>query len=317
MLGGTVYRLVKWALAAAVALLIGSQLLSAVQGIVLALKLGNYGPFFGILLVSCILSWLSGREYDWRVTDLAINIIAGVVIIVSTLSVFLALLSSGILVSITGSGILVGSLTVVRTPRLVERIEESQIAGALRNVDWMPTVHKKDWVTQKILDSLDVSVFLLPKGSIGKILPILKERPRLAIAVSHLIDIDVLFIRGSDYNHVRGIIEVLKGANISPPERTPALFSKFLLTLPLLGNYTAFDDHVLVEEEKTIDRLISDESLQLTLYASSSGPIIVAANRDVLGMEAREIPRAHLPTVLLRRNIEGLLQSKEVTHNAP
>lgn len=316
MLGGTLYRIVMWAVAAAVALLIGSQLLSSVHAIVLSFRLGNFVPFASILLVSSILAWLSGREYDWKVADLTINIIAGVATVVSTLSVFFTLLPIGILLSITGSGIFVGGLTIVRTPSLAEKIEESQIAGSLRQIDWLRGLQNKAVMAQKVLETLDVSVLLLPAGSIRKILPILRERPRLAIAVSRLLDTDAIFIRSSDSEHVSRIVEVLKGANISSPKRIPALFSKFLLTLPLLENYTLFPDYMAVKEDTTIERLISDESIQLTLHSSSSGPIIVAAKRDTLGMEALEIPPGHLHTVLLKRNIEGLLQLIEVYQNA-
>ena len=316
MLGGTVYRIVKWAIIAAVALLIGSQLLSSVYSIVLAFRLGNYVAFIGVIIVATTLTWLSGRDYDWKLADLLIDVIAGAALIVSVLSIFFALLSNGILVSIIGSSSYVGLLTIVRAPKLAERMRESRIAGSLQFMDWIPGTQNKDFLVQRMLQTLDISVLLLPTGSIQKILPILKERPFLPIAITRFLDTDVLFVRNSSSEQMNKILELLKAANVVSIDTHSPLFSSFILSLPMLDNSATLHDHVIVQNAAAMERLLSEESVRLTLYPSPNGPTIVVAKSDALGIDAVDIPQTHLSSVLLKRNIEHLLCSIEVERAA-
>ncbi len=312
MLGGIVYRIVKWAIIAAVALLIGSQLMSSVYSIVLAFRLGNSVPFIGVLLVATTLAWLSGRNYDWNLADLLINVIAGVALTLSMLSVFFILLSYGVLISIIGSSVYVGLLTIIRTPELAKRMHESQIAGSLQYMDWISGTQSKGFLVHKMLESLDVSVSLLPTGSISRILPLLKDRPRLPIVITHFLDADALFVRNPHSEKMNKILELLKTVDVLPLNTPSNFFSRFILSLPMLDNSESHHDYVVVQDASAVERLLSEELAELTLYASPIGPVMVVAKSDALGMDAVDIPKRYLPTILVKRDIEGLLSSIEV-----
>jgi hypothetical protein len=144
----------------------------------------------------------------------------------------------------------------------------------------------------------------------------LKERPRLPLAIARFIDTDVLFVRDSSSIEMNKIVDLLKARDVLFLNTPSHLFSRFILGLPMSDGSAVHHAYVLVQDTSAIERLVSEESVHFTLFASIVGPVIVVAKSDALGMDSVDISETHLPDILLKRSIDGIIRSIEVDNAA-
>ena len=319
MLGGTV-RLAKYAFMAAIALLIASQLISAVAGVVWSLRFGNPMPFILVIVITVVVLRLTKRQEDDTITERLLNILSLVSVGFLMMVVFVASMGLGVYFAIfAGAMAVIGCKAVYDTDSLrgsFSALVNGDVSlGFSRSFQRFPDANES--VLMGELEQIHPEVIIIEKEYREKILSLLKERPRLPWSLSFLESVDALVIttRG-DRGHVTTALRLLAEVQVQTKMASSAL-RQLILALPLLDRKHGIQltDYHIVRDELTVKRLIEIGPTRVTVHPDGGELQLVIHESTATGMKMEEIPTSEVVSVVLQRNLSQVNQREEENGN--
>ncbi len=309
MFGKTIMRVISYAVAGAIAVLLGGRLLSSVASVVLAWRLGNPLPLAVVTVGTVLLVFLSRGEAT-TLPLMILNIISWIASAYMSVVVFFVALPFGLILGFTAMAVSLIAVSVVKDTRglggrVRSMIERTAILGAS-----IPLLgHEMD--DSGMLSSLgrrNFVAFLVSRNERGRILQLMRERPLLPISLSGYEETDILFVRDDGANAAQ--IEVLlRDAGVDGLEKLSSFHTSAVLNLPLIEKREEVhtpSEYVFCHDVATVDRLVEVWPKRMTLHPSRSGVIAIASEDAVPGFETQPIPRGLRSTVVMERNVSLL-----------
>jgi hypothetical protein len=149
------------------------------------------------------------------------------------------------------------------------------------------------------------NIVILNEGMREKLVQLMKERPLLPISLTHYEDCDVLFIAEDKYER---IIKLLKEVGIETKGLASPLLSEAIQMIPILDsrNGLTFEDYRLAREDGTINSLLIQAPVRLTVFPSTSGLVVLIPDTEAPGLNVERLKRGYEVDILLHRNYTHL-----------
>ncbi|MGY5875415.1 MAG: hypothetical protein RTU30_06695 [Candidatus Thorarchaeota archaeon] len=306
MLGKWIFRVIGLAAAGALALVLGSELLSSAVMVVYDFRIGNLLPLISIVLVTVLLLRMAARRKEDSPATTLMNILAWASVAYTLVIVVVAALPMGIIASLMGASATLVTFSAVRDP--------SKLKIVLLDLDLTSGPHSVD---SKLGEALGISkkipsavVLVLPSDSLEKVTNVLRARPLLPACVLKLEETDYVIVRveyedTSNVNLVRDVLEQdgIVGLKIASP-----LHSETILLLPAIDDGAGFslDEYCVISNPAAIEQLLSNWPVRGTLHTRKEGLVFVVPRKAAVGLEQEEMPRGQLNRVVMTRDVSSL-----------
>lgn len=303
-------RLISYAVAGAIAVLLGGRLLSSVTSVVLAWRLGNPLPLIVAAGGTFLLVFFSRGEAN-TLPLMILNIIAWIASAYMSLVVFFVALPLGLVPGFAAMAVSLFAVGIIKDTRGVggrihNMIDHTAILGSS-----IPLIGKAEIDERGLLTAMSRSRyvgFLLARSEKGKVLRMIRERPLLPVSLSRYEDTDILFVQ-NDLENASQIEMLLRDAGIEGIERLSAFHAGAVLSLPLFEKReeaASLSDYVFCNDAATVDRLVEIWPRSVSLYPSRDGAIVVSPRDAVPGFESQPIPRGLRSAVVVERDVSLL-----------
>jgi hypothetical protein len=306
MFGKTIMRMISYAVAGAIAVLLGGRLLTSVASVVLAWRLGNPLPLFVVALGSAILVFLSRGEAS-TLPEMILNVLSWAASAYMSVVVFFVALPLGLVPSLVILGVTLFAVGAVKNShgignRVRAMVDMTVIAGSS-----IPMLGQTELSDRGIWSSMQKRGFvglLVPRERRHAILQVIRERPLLPVSFTRFEDADILFVRDGQ-TVAPQILVLLRDAGVEGIEEISTFHTSALLSLPVIEKRdegSSTDEYVFCREEATLNRLVETWPNRVTLHPSKAGVIVVAPRDAVTGFETRPIPRGLRSAVVIERD---------------
>ncbi|MFW9953801.1 MAG: hypothetical protein ACFFD3_04535 [Candidatus Thorarchaeota archaeon] len=308
MFRGTFFRLFSYGIIAGVAIIMASQILGSVSWVVVSMRLGNVMPFLAVVGVTLVMQRVvSLYNPKSPIIETLLDVTAWGTVVYLFFVLLVGLLPYGLLISLAGAGFSVLGCMIVRDPtELKERLHlAADLAVAFRS-NGLRTGLDYDLAMWAFITRQKLDVLLLPRGSFGKVVSVLRDRPLLPAILSHFEFIDVLIIREKGgIGLSQQVKKVLADAGVSEIEQTSPLLRKAVLLMPLLDVHDGLEmsDYVLAVNEKSVEVLLKQQPERLMIFPHPDGLRAVTRRESVPGIEAKDIPSEFLERIILGRDL--------------
>ena len=307
MLGKGISKLIYYAIAGAIALTAGAELLSSVVSVVLSFRQGDFTPFAIVILITVGLLLLSNRTSEESPTRMILNILAyGVTGYLAVVS-FVIVIPYGLVFAGIAAGLTTGMCSLVKDPKVImEPLKEfrtqMQSAGSLSGL------------TKRIVpvgdgDSFSLNTFhnilILKEGSRDSVIQLMKDRPLLPISMTHFVDCDVLFIsEGSNPAKFDQIMQLLASCSIQTRGTTSQLLAEAIQMVPIIDSQNGLnmDNYRLARDEKSIEELLKLSPVRMTIFPTIAGLRILVPDMDAPGLIVESLEEGKEVDVLLHRD---------------
>ncbi|MHA2067654.1 MAG: hypothetical protein ACXABY_25095 [Candidatus Thorarchaeota archaeon] len=315
MFGKGVLKIIGLAMAGAMALAGGAQLLSSVAVVVIAFRSGDIIPL--VLAVGTALALIQMRRL---LSNHALSTIVGILAYAASgyiaVVAFVGLLPFGLVSSFIGAALTIVVCSLMHDPTLMN--EWIAALSADSSVSWMG----RSRGTSELKLSLDVShqMILLPPESREQVITLMKDRPLLPISLTHYTDCDVLFIdtnsKKTSSSQVRDILSrmnILSGRDASP------LLREAILKVPLIDARHGLEmtDYCLAFEEDTVIHLLKNVPSRMIVFPCKTGLRIIYPESAAPGLISEKVPENELVNTLLLHSYAGLEEVKDSHANTP
>ncbi len=304
------FRLAKWGVIGAFALIAGVYFISSVSGIVVQTRTGNLLPFVSLAVAASLLVWVSeNKEIEWKIGALILKVLSGFSAVFFLLTLFLFFAPNIILGIVAALGGLF-YLAMLSNPKSFSRMMDSSYAfsgglGPITPINYERAVHAF---------KQHVQAYMITPAQTDTIITHLKDRPQLPIAITRFEETDILYIQEKSEVTTR-ILSLLELAAVSP---APPFLTHIVVALPLIENENGFalSEYRIVDDQTVVERLLTNLPLRTTVIPHQNGPRLIIPEEHIIGMDAKTIPRSHLFRAVVMKNIRGLEPSMEVVHVA-
>lgn len=183
-------KLIAYAIAGAIALTAGVELLASVVSVVVAFRAGDVSPLVTVILITIGLLLLVTRVSEDSPTRMILNILAygvsGYVAVVA----FVIVMPYGLLFAGIAAVATTGLCTLIRDPKIImeplkEFTSQIQSTGSLNGIAKriVPVGDGDSYVMNSFHN-----IVLLKEGSRDKVIQLMKNRPLLQISMTHFED---------------------------------------------------------------------------------------------------------------------------------
>jgi len=307
MIGKGITKLIGYAIAGAIALVAGTELLVSVVSVVLAFRMGNITPLLGVIILTVGLLLVVKRVSEESPTRLIMNILAYAASGYLAVVTFVIVLPYGLIFSGIAAGVTAGICSFIKEPSTVtshlrEFVSQIQSSGSLNGV------------TKRIVpvgdgDSFSLNTFhnvlVLENGSRDKVIQLMRDRPLLPISLTHFVDCDVLFVtENSNPTRFDQVMKLLNDLSIGTKKQTSQLLAEAIQMVPIIDsqNGLGMDNYRLARDEKTINELLVLAPVRMTVFPTTTGLRILVPDMDAAGLIVEEIEEGKEVNVLLHRN---------------
>ncbi len=314
MFGKGILKIIGLAIAGAMALAGGAQLLSSVALVVIAFRVGDIVPL--VLVIGTTFSLIQLKRI---LGDRTLSAIVGILAYAASgyLSViaFVGLLPYGMLSSLVGATLTIMVCSVMYDP--------SQLN------EWLATLSADSpasWLSRSVspselLPNLEVShqLILLPPNSLNLIARLMKNRPLLPISLTHYNECDILFIDATSKRTTPAQVrEILVKANVALGNEVTPLLREAILKVPLIDeqNGLPMSDYCLATEHDTVVQLMSNAPSRMIVFPSKSGPRIIYPESAAPGLVSQKVPENELVNALLLHRYAGFEEVHDTYANA-
>jgi len=318
---GLMTKLIGYAIAGAIALVAGTELLASVVSIVLSFRLGDVSPLIGVILLTLSLLLIVKRVSEESPTRLILNILAYAAVGYLAVVAFVIVLPYGLIFSGIAAGATAGFCSFVKEPRTLtspirEFISQIQSNGSLTSV------------TKRIVpvgdgDSFSVNTFhnilILEDGSRDKIIQLMRDRPLLPISLTHFVDCDVLFVTENNNSaKFNQILKLLNDLSIGIKRQTSQLLAEAIQMVPIIDsqNGLGMDNYRLARNEKSINDLLTLAPVRMTVFPTTAGLRILVPDMDAPGLIVEQLEQGKEVDVLLHREYTSLEEVKRPVETA-
>ena len=303
---GIITKLIGYAIAGAIALVAGTELLASVVSVVIAFRMGDISPLVGVIILTVGLLLITKRASEESPTRLILNILAYAASGYLAVVTFVIVLPYGLVFSGIAAGATAGICSFIKEPSmLTSNLREftSQIKsnGSLNSV------------ARRIVPVGDVGSFslntfhnilILENGSRDKVIQLMRDRPLLPISFTHFVDCDVLFITENNNSaKFDQIMKLLNDLSIGTKKQTSQLLAEAIQMVPIIDsqNGLGMDNYRLARDEKSINDLLALAPVRMTVFPTISGIRILVPDMDAPGLIVEQLEEGKEIDVLLHR----------------
>lgn len=307
MLGKGITKLISYAIAGAIALTAGVELLNSVVSVVLSFRQGDLSPFATVILITVGLLLVVNRVSEESPMRMILNILAYAVTGYVSVVAFIMVLPYGLVFSGIAAGATAGLCSLIREPKVImEPLKDfkSQIqsTGSLNGL-------AKRVVPVGDSDSFALNTFhniiILKDGSRDAIIQLMRDRPLLPISMTHFDGCDVLFIaEGSDPAKFEQIMQLLSNRSIQTKGHTSQLLAEAIQMVPIIDSQNGLDmdNYRLARDEKSIEELLKLTPVRMTVFPTTTGLRILVPDMDAPGLIVESLEEGKEIEVLLHRD---------------
>jgi len=313
LFGKGVTKIISLAIAGAIALAVGAQLLTSVVSVVLAFRFGNIIPLAFVVILTVGILLVASRVPEDSTARTIIKILSYAVTGYLAVTAFVIALPYGLIVSIIAAGA-VGVLSSIigeqqtfwKHVRQSLQFENRFSSLSIRSV---PVGNG----TSFRLNSLH-TIVILEEGTREKLVHLMKERPLLPISLTHYEDCDVLFIaEENDPTRYGRIMELLKESDIRIKGLASPLLAEAIQMIPILDsrNGLKFEHYRIARDDKTISSLLAQAPSRLTVIPSVNGLFVLIPEMEAPGLNVNRLKQGCEADVILDRDYSHLKEAEK------
>jgi len=307
MIGKGITKLIGWAIAGAIALVAGTELLASVVSVVLSFRMGDISPLVAIIFLTVSLLLIVKRVSEESPTRLILNILAYAATGYLAVVAFVIMLPYGLVFSGIAAGVTAGLCSFVKEPSMLasplqEFISQIQSNGSMNGVT-------KRMIPVGDGDSFSLNmshnVLILENGSRDKVIQMMRDRPLLPISLTHFVDCDVLFVtENNNPAKFDQILKLMKDLSIGTKKQTSQLLAEAIQMVPIIDsqNGLGMDDYRHARDEKSINDLLALAPVRMTVFPTTTGLRILVPDQDAPGLIVEQLEQGTEVDVLLHRD---------------
>jgi hypothetical protein len=314
-------RLVGLAVAGAVALAVGANLLSSVVGVVTALRAGDVVPLIIVAVTTVILLRLSAKPSENRTpVHVLLEVLGWTSAIYLFVVVLMWVLPFGMVPAILAAGITAMLCGLVRDPTgLNEKM--SRIVDASSSLGLSPTglgITSRLSGTQSMwarINRLRYKVIIIPPKHIDTVIGLLKDRPKLPVSLTRLEDTDALIVRDEEW--ADRVLVVLGESGVPDAHIATPLLEKAIIALPLLEQEhgVKVNDYQFACDPNTVEKLLVLKPLRMTVFPNPNGLVVMVFSDSVLGLNLQPLPIGREASAVVARDISRLPRGEPAIGN--
>ena len=305
MIGNGMSKVLRYAVIAAVVLVVGTQILTSVIDQVALLRTGDVSSLVPVIALAVFFMLLARPKETKTPLLVLINFLAwsttGYLVVVS----FVFFLPFGIAPAIVSAGITVALFELLRG--------SANNQGIVRSIcmffaPYFPTlvrrISSKATANARISDK--VSMRIVPHDLSPKIIGLIQTRPMLPIALTHFFEFDILKtdVRRGPITAFQ-VSRLLESFGISRLKRASDQFTRDLLNVPVIGEFMGhpMQDYRIIHDELTLERILPDWPIGATLFSDGNKPVLTVKSTDIVGYNSTPIPKGLEPWVLVNQDL--------------
>jgi len=324
MLGKGMMKLIAYAIAGAIALIAGVELLASVVSVVVAFRAGDVSPLVTVILITVGLLLIVTRVSEDSPSRMILNILTyGVTGYVAVVA-FVIVMPYGLLFAGIGAVATTGLCSLIRDPKVImtplkEFMSQVQSTGSLNGIAKriVPVGDGDSYVL-----NTTHNIVILKDGSRDKVIQLMKDRPLLQISLTHFEDCDVLFVsEGHNRAKYEQIMQLLVDHSIETEGHTSQLLAEAIQMVPIIDSQNGLnmDNYRLARDEKSIEELLKLSPVRMTVFPTTAGLRVLVPDMAAPGLIVETLEEGKEVDVLLHRDytlLEEVKKSVETTSTA-
>ncbi len=305
--GKGIMKLIGYAIAGAIALVAGAELLTSVVSIVLAFRQGNISPLATAIVITLGLLLIVNRVAEDSPTRLILNILAyaatGYLAVVS----FVLVLPYGLIFSGIAAGVTAAACSLIRDPTVIMG-QVHEFKSQVQSISSLNGLSKRIVSVgdgESFAFNSIHNIIILEDGSRDRVIQLMRDRPLLPISLTHFVDCDVLFIaEGKTPGKFEQVVKLLKDLSINTRGHTSQLLAEAIQMIPIIDsqNGLGMDNYRLVRDEKSIGDLLGLAPVRMTVFPTIAGLRILVPDMEAPGLVVESLAVGKEIDVLLHRD---------------
>lgn len=299
--------IIRYALAGAAMLFLGSQLLSSVTWVVLAWRFGNITPLVSVW-AGTVLILLLTRKQTSEPLSTVLDVVSWACILYAGVVMMFIALPMGLIVAFFTLGVTVMICHSIKEPggisgRFSTLLEPAGTLGQSIPMIGRTTITRS--AAWSSIDRLKMKALVLPTPLRGTVLDLLRERPLLPVSVTRYEDCDIMIVRTEGEEKVlRQVREALTEKGVGDSQPLSPFMTNAVLGLPILEqeNGLALDGYMVATEESTVEKLLEMWPNRITVFPNRSGLRVVIRYDSAPGFDLEELPQGTEARILLGRD---------------
>lgn len=297
-------KVVGLAVGGAIALAIGAELLSSVVSIVMAFRFGDPLPLMTVVTLTMCLALICNRAPEETPSRAILRILSYASTGYLAVIAFVIVLPYGLVMSIIAAAA-IGILSSVLNDQKAIRSQFRRSIIAQNRIGMTATrsITNEDGESFR-LNSLH-TIILLESNVREMVVQLMKERPFLAISLTHYEDCDVLFVNDCDSSQkLDNIMKLLRNYNIETCGFASSLLKEAIQLVPVLDsrNGLKFNDYRFARNSQTIEALLEQAPVRMTIFPSAHGIRVVVPETEAPGMDVENITPGYEVDILVHRD---------------
>lgn len=320
MFGKSLIKLFGMAIAGAIALVVGVQLIGSATAIVLSLRYGDIIPFLLVTLATVILLRLPKMMKEGTSFRAALVVIAYGITGYLVLVVFILLLPFGVVASLTGSSFTLVLCSLVHDPAEVQLfVTDVQLKYNPQRMEITSTVSIERMMHALESKALDGNhVFQIRHGDEDKIVEIVRNRPLLPISITKYEDFSIVAVStANDTRLLSQVRQLLSDAGIDTESRPSSLFLDAILKLPIIDAQFGLPmkEFCFVSHPETVECLLENWPTRMTAFPTLHGPCVILPRLAIPGIVVKDIPSGFEFDTLMLHDYSALRECVEAGTN--
>ena len=313
LFGKGLTKIISLAIAGAIALAAGAQLLTSVVSVVLAFRFGNILPLVSVVILTVAILLIASRVPEESSVRAIIRILAYAVTGYLAVTAFVIALPYGLIVSIIAAGAVCVLSSIIGEQRafLKQARQALQFESRLNGLS-IRSIPVGDGTSFR-LNSVH-TIVILEEGTREKLVHLMKERPLLPISFTHFEECDVLFIT-EENNPIkyRRIMKLLEESGIGIKGVATPLLAEAIQMIPILDsrNGLKLEDYRISRDDATISQLLDQPPSRLTIIPSASGLCVLIPEVEAPGLNVEHLKQGSEVDILLNRNYSQLREAEK------
>ncbi len=299
--------IIRYAIAGAIMLFLGSYLLSSVTWVVFAWRFGDITPLASVVAGTVLLLVLTRRQTSEPISTI-LDVVSWACIIYVGVVVLFITIPFGLVVAFIALGVTVMVFHNIKEPRGISDRFSSLLEPAGSLGQSIPLIGKTT-VTRSAawssINKLKMKAIVLPTSLRGTVLELLRERPLLPVSVTRYEDCDIMIVRTEGEEKVlQQVSDALTEKGVDDFLLLSPFMTNAVLGLPILEQEDglALHDYMVASEEQTVDRLLEMWPNRITVFPNRNGLRVVIRNDSAPGFDLEELPQGTEARILLGRD---------------
>ncbi|MFW9803482.1 MAG: hypothetical protein ACFFFC_12555 [Candidatus Thorarchaeota archaeon] len=314
MLGRGILKIIGLAIAGAMALAGGAQLLSSVALVVISFRSGNIIPLIIAIGTTAALIHLK-RLFTKHALSAILGILAYAASGYLAVVAFVGLLPYGMISSLLGAALTIIACSVMYDPSNLK--EWMATLSPDSSISWL----SRDPGTPEFSIGKEVShhIALLPSESREKVIMLMRDRPLLPISLTHFNECDALFIDlKSERINLNQIRDALFRANVAIKNDASPLLREAILKVPIIDEKHGLSmaEYCLATDQETVNQLIRNPPSRMFVFPSRTGPRVIYPESAAPGLISQRVPESELVNALLLHRYTTLKEANDTFANA-